>query len=43
MLIKAKQLGIIDSVKPLINKLQATNFRLSPELIGHVLRQANEL
>jgi predicted nucleic acid-binding protein len=42
-LIKAKQLGIIDSVKPLINKLQAANFRLSSELIEHVLRQANEL
>lgn len=42
ILISAKKKGIIPQVKPLIKKIQETNFRLSEELIDKVLQLANE-
>jgi len=39
---KAKQLGIIDSVKPLINKLLETDFRISEKIITEILKLNNE-
>lgn len=42
ILIKAKLLGIIPSISPIIAKIKQTNFRLSPELELQVLKEANE-
>jgi predicted nucleic acid-binding protein len=33
---KAKQLGLIDKVKPLIDKLLLTNFRISEKIIEEI-------
>ena len=43
VMVKAKLLGIIPSVKPLLNKIKATNFRISAELETEILESANEL
>lgn len=43
IIIKAKMNGHIPSVKPLLDKLQNTNFRLSDLLIEEFLKEANEL
>lgn len=42
IIIKAKNQEIIDSIKPVIEKLQQTNFRLSNKLIEEALRLAGE-
>lgn len=39
---KAKQMGVIPQIKPLIEKLQATNFRISENIITELLRLNNE-
>ena len=39
---KAKQIGAIEKVKPLLDKLQATNFRISENIITELLRKNNE-
>lgn len=39
---KAKQLSIIDKVKPLIDKLLSTNFRISKKIIDEILKINNE-
>jgi predicted nucleic acid-binding protein len=42
VIIKAKQKGIIPSIKPLLNKIKQTNFRLSVEIELQALKEANE-
>ncbi|MEQ9377510.1 MAG: DUF3368 domain-containing protein [Imperialibacter sp.] len=42
ILIKAKKKGIVSSIKPFLEKLQQTNFRLSEHLIEEALKEANE-
>ena len=42
VLITAKKKGHIQAVKPLIEKIQKTNFRISEELIERVLKKVNE-
>ena len=42
VIIKAKVLGIIPSIKPILDKIRATNFRLSVELELQALKAANE-
>lgn len=39
---KAKQIGIISNVKPLIDKLLLTNFRISKDIINEILRLNGE-
>jgi len=39
---KAKQLGIIDKVKPIIDKLLETNFRISEKIITEILELNGE-
>ncbi|MEX0997227.1 MAG: DUF3368 domain-containing protein [Flavobacteriaceae bacterium] len=39
---KAKQMGLINNVKPLINKLIATNFRISETIVDEILKLNNE-
>ena len=39
---KAKQTGVINKVKPLIDKLLATNFRISKNIINELLKINNE-
>lgn len=42
IIVKAKLLGIIPSIKPIITKIKQTDFRLSAEIELEALRQANE-
>ena len=39
---KAKQLGVINKVKPVIDKLLATDFRISKNIINELLKINNE-
>ncbi|MCD4774195.1 MAG: DUF3368 domain-containing protein [Bacteroidales bacterium] len=40
---KAKQIGIIDKIKPIIDKLLSTDFRISENIINELLRINNEI
>jgi predicted nucleic acid-binding protein len=40
---EAKSLGVITSVKPLLDKITKTNFRLSENVVHEILRNAGEL
>lgn len=42
IIIKAKQLGLIPTIKPLLEKISKTNFRLSKELEQEALKLAAE-
>ncbi len=42
LILKAKQLGIIESVKPIIDKITNTNFRFSKELLERIINKAEE-
>jgi len=42
VIVKAKLLGIIPSIKPILDKMKATNFRLSAELERDALLAAQE-
>ncbi len=42
VIIKAKKLGIIETIKPLLNKIRQTDFRISPELEKLALEAAEE-
>ena len=42
IIIAAKRKGIIDSIKPILEKIKATNFRISADLELQALLQANE-
>lgn len=43
IIVKAKQLGIIKSVQPILEKIRNSNFRLSKELENQALSLSNEL
>jgi predicted nucleic acid-binding protein len=40
--LKAKQVGILPSIQPLIEKIQQTNFRFSEKVLTDILKEANE-
>lgn len=40
---KAKQMSLIDSIKPIIDKLLLTNFRISDKIINEILILNNEI
>ena len=40
--IAAKEKGIIESVKPIIDKIKKTNFRISDDLLNKILHLVNE-
>ena len=42
IILRAKKIGLINSVKPILEKIKATNFRFSEKLFEIVLREANE-
>jgi predicted nucleic acid-binding protein len=42
LILKAKKEGVIPRVKPLFDKVQSTNFRLSPRLLADILQEAGE-
>jgi len=42
VIIKAKLMGIIPSIKPLLNKIRQTDFRMSEEIEFQSLKEANE-
>lgn len=41
VIIRAKKKGIITSIKPYLNKIRDTNFRISEELEQDALKEAN--
>ncbi len=43
LIIKAKQKGIIPSVKPILEKVRRTNFRFSEDVFIQTLKEAGEL
>ncbi len=43
IIIKAKQRGIIHSVKPFLDKVKHTNFRISEDVVREILKEAGEL
>jgi predicted nucleic acid-binding protein len=43
VMIKAKQNGVISSVRPILTKVRETNFRFSEEVFLQTLKEANEL
>jgi len=42
VILAAKRKGIVPSIKPLIERIKKTNFRLSPELELQVIIEAGE-
>ena len=42
LILKARQEGIIESIKPVIEKINNTNFRFRKELIEFLIEQAGE-
>ena len=42
VIIRAKNKGVISSIKPALNKLQQNNFRISEELIKEALKESGE-
>ena len=42
MLIRAKKAGIVPALKPVLTRIQATDFRLSPELEAQALQAVGE-
>ena len=43
VILKAKQLGVIPVIKPIISKIQRTNFRFSEKIYIELLLLANEI
>jgi predicted nucleic acid-binding protein len=43
LILRAKQEGLIEGVRPIIEKIRNTNFRFSEELLQSILDQAGEL
>lgn len=42
ILLKAKELGLIESIKPLLDRIQQTNFRFSRNVLNEILKTAGE-
>jgi predicted nucleic acid-binding protein len=42
VLIKAKKIGLINRLKPVINLIKETNFRLSDVIIDEILKEVGE-
>ncbi|HEY4789686.1 MAG TPA: DUF3368 domain-containing protein [Bacteroidales bacterium] len=42
LILKAKQVGIIENIKPILDKIKKTNFRFSERLLKALLDQAGE-
>jgi predicted nucleic acid-binding protein len=42
MIIKAKEKGITEKIRPYIDKLKNTNFRLSDKVVEDLLQRNNE-
>ena len=40
---KAKQIGVLEEVRPIIEKLMETDFRISENIIEEILRKNNEI
>ena len=43
LLVKAKEYGVIPAVKPYLDRIQATDFRVSPTLVNLILEKTNEI
>ncbi|HVI49255.1 MAG TPA: DUF3368 domain-containing protein [Chitinophaga sp.] len=42
ILLRAKELGLIKAIKPLLDSIQKTNFRFSVNILNEILKIANE-
>jgi predicted nucleic acid-binding protein len=41
-LLKAKNMGVIPRIRPLVDKLEAKNYRISTDIIEGILKRAGE-
>ncbi|MDP3912905.1 MAG: DUF3368 domain-containing protein [Bacteroidota bacterium] len=42
LILRAKQVGILESVKPILDKIRKTNFRFSEKIFDSILEQSGE-
>ena len=42
IMLKAKEAGLIDAIKPILQKIQSTNFRFSEDVLHQILLIAKE-
>jgi predicted nucleic acid-binding protein len=42
LILRAKQIGLIETVKPILEKIKSTNFRFNDKLFEKVMEQAGE-
>ncbi|MDP3431948.1 MAG: DUF3368 domain-containing protein [Bacteroidota bacterium] len=42
LILRAKQVGIFQSVKPILDKIRKTNFRFSEKIFDSILEQSGE-
>jgi predicted nucleic acid-binding protein len=42
LILRAKKTGVLPEIKPLLSRIQMTNFRISPSLVLSILREAGE-
>ena len=42
LILSAKKEGVLPQIKPMFDKIQATNFRIAPSLLDSILKQAGE-
>lgn len=43
LIMKAKQLGVLKAIKPIITKIKNTNFRFNDDLLDSIIKEAGEL
>lgn len=43
VIVKAKELGVILNIRPILDKLSETNFRISPKIVTEILKYCDEL
>jgi predicted nucleic acid-binding protein len=43
ILLKGKEIGVLPVIRPVLDKIQKTNFRFSNKVFSEILKEANEL
>lgn len=42
IILKAKEIGVFKTIRPIFEKIQKTNFRFSEKILKEILKEANE-
>lgn len=42
IILKAKREGLLSSIRPILEKIQMTNFRFSDKILNEILKEADE-